>query len=406
MTLWDQKGSFHLPSSSGNFLASTPPQKRLNPEILLVNVPRWFTLPARRCSASWLRCVLHEACDIRCHLLQTTLDPGDQVLVWREKVVNHRIGEWIGPFTVLVMDASKNLVYIQDVKVGAARPLNVAQVKRYIVPMDVAHSFFADLHHGPSHFASPDDDDDCIHLTEVIHSKDPRATSRDISQTKRAEIRGLLDRATSRDISQTKRAEIRGLLDRGTFSVILREEVPLDGNVLPGRFVLAIKSTEDGQVKFKARYVIGGHRHRMKALMVHSAATLQPQSIRLLLALAAIHGFDIWSADVRQTYLQSAEPLSRELFITKPVPEFEVQPGQCLKLLKHLYGLCDSRDLWHKSLDEHHRHDLGMTPFRSDPALYKIMSNGLLMGLSDGCVDDLLRTGSPEFCQLAKKTNV
>ena len=33
------------------------------------------------------------------------------------------------------------------------------------------------------------------------------------------------------------------------------------------------------------------------------------------------------------------------------------------------------------------------------------MSNGLLIGLSGGYVDDLLRTGSPEFCQLAKKTN-
>ena len=251
------------------------------------------------------------------------------------------------------MDTSKKLVYIQDFKVGAARPFNVAQVKRYIVPMDVAHSFFAELHHGLSQFASPDDEDDCVHLTEVIHSKDLRATSR--------------------DMSQANRDEIRRLLDRGTFSVILREEVPPDSNVLPDRFVLAIKSTEDGQVKFKARYVIGGHRDRMKALMVQSAATLQPQSIRFLLALPAIHGFDIWSADVRQAYLQSVEPLSRELFITKPVPEFELQPKQYLKLLKPLYGLCDSRDLWHKTLDEHHRHNLGKTPFRSDPAPYKIM---------------------------------
>ncbi len=73
---------------------------------------------------------------------------------------------------------------------------------------------------------------------------------------------------------------------------------------------------------------------------------------------------------VRQAYLQSAEPLSREIFITEPVPEFELRPDQCLKLLKPLYGLCDSGELWHKTLDEHHRRELGMSPFRSDPALY------------------------------------
>ena len=189
---------------------------------------------------------------------------------------------------------------------GAARPFNVAQVKRYIVPMNVANTFFADLHRGLSHFSSPDDDDDCVHLTEVIHPKDHRATSP--------------------DMSQVERDEIRKLLDRGTFGVILREEVPPDGNVLTCRFSLPIKSAEDGQVKFKARYVIGGHRDRREALMAHRAATLQPKSIRLLLDLAAIHGFDIWSFDFRQAYFQSAEPLSRELFITKSVPEFEIQP--------------------------------------------------------------------------------
>ncbi len=85
--------------------------------------------------------------------------------------------------------------------------------------------------------------------------------------------------------------------------------------------------------------------------MVHSASTLQPQSIRLLLALAAMHGFDIWTSDVRQAYLQSAEPLARDIFIEKPVPEFELAPEQCLQLLKPLYGLCESGDLWHKTLD-------------------------------------------------------
>lgn len=112
--------------------------------------------------------------------------------------------------------------------------------------------------------------------------------------------------------------------------------MPPDANILPGRFVLDIKSTENGQTKFKGRYVIGGHRHRMEDMMVHDATTLQPQSIRILLALAAMFGFKIWTSDVRQAYLQSALLLTRDLLITKPVPEIELSPDQCLKLLKPL----------------------------------------------------------------------
>ena len=39
--------------------------------------------------------------------------PGDQVLVWRENVVNNRIGEWLGPFVVDNFEADKKLVYIR-----------------------------------------------------------------------------------------------------------------------------------------------------------------------------------------------------------------------------------------------------------------------------------------------------
>lgn len=85
------------------------------------------------------------------------------------------------------------------------------------------------------------------------------------------------------------RALVKGLLQRGTFKIILREEIPPDGNVMPGRFFLAIKSTEDGEVKFKERYVIGGHREKQKNVMVHTSRTMQPASIRLLLALTEIH---------------------------------------------------------------------------------------------------------------------
>ena len=55
--------------------------------------------------------------------------PGDSVLIWREKIFNNRIGEWLGPFTVLSVDDEKKLVYVKEAKIGAARPFNVVQVK-------------------------------------------------------------------------------------------------------------------------------------------------------------------------------------------------------------------------------------------------------------------------------------
>ncbi|CAN8072966.1 unnamed protein product [Agarophyton chilense] len=202
-----------------------------------------------------------------------------------------------------------------------------------------------------------------------------------------------------------RKSKSRTFLDRGTFKVILKEDVPIDGNILPGRFVLAIKSTDDGRIKYKTRFVIGGHRDKLKHMMIHSTTTLQPSSIRLLLSLAMSHGFDVWTSDVRQAYLQAAEPILRDVFITKPVPEFELHPSQCLQLLKPLYGLCESGDLWHQTIDQHHVKDLGKTPLRSDPALYIQMKDGLLKGISGGYVDDLLRAGDNGFKKLCIRTN-
>ena len=274
--------------------------------------------------------------------------PGDKVLVRREKVVDSHIGEWLGPFSVSSFEPEKKLVLVQDGKGGWPKSFNVVHVKPYLEPTDVAHSFISDLHRYLPYNCTPEDNN--IYLTEIIDLQDPRA-----------------DRL---DMTEAKKKEIRNLLERGTFKVILKQDIPSDAQILPGRFVLATKCTEDGEVKFKARYVIGGHRDKGKNLMVHTATTLQPQSIRLLLALYNMHDCGIWTSDVRQAYLQSSEPLQREIFIGMNRAGFELEPHECLQLLKPLYGLCESGDLWHKTLVEHHRYDLKMTAFRFDPAPY------------------------------------
>ena len=74
--------------------------------------------------------------------------------------------------------------------------------------------------------------------------------------------------------------EVCDLLKRRTFKVMLKEKLPDGANALTARFVLAVKSNPDGDVKFKARYVIGGHRNQLKHYMVHGGQTLQYSSAR------------------------------------------------------------------------------------------------------------------------------
>lgn len=169
-----------------------------------------------------------------------------------------------------------------------------------MAPNSLSTAVFADLNQSFDTYKTPTIEDDEF-ITEIIQSKDPRSHTP--------------------EMQETEQDEIINLIKRGTFKVILKKEVPPDANILPGRFVLALKSTVVGTVKHKARFLIGGHRDKLKFYMVHSSQTLQPASIRLLLALETFFGFEIWTADVTQAYLQSTIPLSRDLFLNSFVPE-------------------------------------------------------------------------------------
>ncbi len=67
--------------------------------------------------------------------------------------------------------------------------------------------------------------------------------------------------------------EITGLLDRGTFKIILRDEVPKGANVVGGRFVLAIKEEGTEDERYRARFVVLGHRDKDKHQLVHASQT-------------------------------------------------------------------------------------------------------------------------------------
>jgi len=56
-------------------------------------------------------------------------------------------------------------------------------------------------------------------------------------------------------------------------------------------------------------------------------------------------------------------------------------------------------------MDKHHRLDLGLTPLRSDPALYISVEGGKTNGFSGSTFDDMLRAGDAAFRSKCRKTH-
>ena len=179
--------------------------------------------------------------------------PEDKVLVWREKVIENRIGEWTGPYTVVSHDATTKIVLVQKDAKAQPERYNVAQVEPFLSPQDFSTQFMATVHTALNKYSS-NPTIQPIHMIEVIEPSDPRAMSR--------------------EMQQAMMNEVRDHLQRGTFKVLLREELPDGSNALTARFVLSIKSNSDGKIKCKARYVVGGHRDRLRHYMVHGAQAL------------------------------------------------------------------------------------------------------------------------------------
>ena len=134
-------------------------------------------------------------------------------------------------YKVITSEPGKKIVLVdQD---GETKRYSVAQVKSYLRPSYGSVNFIGQIVHTfrKCGLCTP------TFLTEVVESTDPRARS--------PEMREAID------------TEISDLLKRGAIRVTKIADLPADANLLPASFVLAIKSSADGRIRYKARYVIG-----------------------------------------------------------------------------------------------------------------------------------------------------
>jgi hypothetical protein len=183
-----------------------------------------------------------------------TYNPGDHIFVYREQLKH-----WTGPHVVAFTDGKEVRVHLGER--GGPRSFNISSTKTAPTTPhsdDVSGSILLSA-------------ETCrISFTEVLSHGDPR----------------------SLQFEDAKLDEMLGLIKRGTFKLVLRSEL-CDPNIVPSRFVLAVKNSGTDQEVLSARFVLGGHRDRDRRNLVHSATTLKQSSVRLLLALSAVQGFEI-----------------------------------------------------------------------------------------------------------------
>ncbi|GKF37352.1 zinc finger, CCHC-type containing protein, partial [Tanacetum coccineum] len=135
------------------------------------------------------------------------------------------------------------------------------------------------------------------------------------------------------------------------------------------KWIFKRKMKVDGTIyKFKARLVIQGFRQKEGIDYFDTYAPFtRITTIRLLLALAAIHNLVIHQMDAKTAFLNG--DLEEEVYMKQP--EEIVMPGKeqkVCKLVKSLYGLKQAPKQWHQKFDE------------------VVLSNSFLLNQSDKCV--------------------
>ena len=197
---------------------------------------------------------------------------------------------------------------------------------------------------------------------------------------------------------EAMRKELDGLEAMGTWEIV---DLPKGVNTVDTRWVLKIKTDANlVPTKFKAQLVARGFTQREGINYTEVFAPVAPiQSIRGVIAVAAVRDWEMDSIDVKQAYLNST--IHHDVYLKPPVG-IEIPPGKGLKVVKGLYGLKQSGREWNIELDSHLR-TIGFHCMPSAPCLYS-RGTGDKITIITAYVDDMLITSpSREEVDRAKR---
>ena len=201
-------------------------------------------------------------------------------------------------------------------------------------------------------------------------------------------IPGLYDEVVNDAVfgHEWRKATEKELSQLASFKTWRLEDLPAGKNLVSSRWVFDLKKNQQGEVtKFKARLVARGFSQKKGIDYIETfAPTVKYNSLQMLLAVAATEDLEIHQGDVESTYL--AADLDEEIFMEPP--EGVETRGKVCRMLKGLYGLKQSAQLWNRRLTSF----LLKHGFRQLSTDFSILTKG---GIKEGLtiliyVDDLL----------------
>jgi hypothetical protein len=185
-----------------------------------------------------------------------------------------------------------------------------------------------------------------------------------------------------RDWKEAIHREFRELIANGTFREVRKPE---RANIVSSKWVFAVKYAIDGSIqRFKARLVARGFSQvRGIDFQETFAPTIRIDSLRILLAIAALEDLEAHQFDVNNAF---TEAKLREQIFMKPPDGIEIPLDHVWEIKQSLYGLKQAARDWYKLCSKFLK-SIGFVAIPSDPCVFIHRDNNMTIGLY---VDDLL----------------
>ncbi|KAI3793169.1 hypothetical protein L1987_35784 [Smallanthus sonchifolius] len=185
-------------------------------------------------------------------------------------------------------------------------------------------------------------------------------------------------------------AEMQFMRDNQVWDLI---ELPPGSRAIGSKWIFKRKTDMHGNIQtYKARLVAKGFTQTQG---IDYNETFSPvamiKSIRILLAIAAYHDYEIWQMDVKTGFLNGH--LSEDVYMVQPDGFVDPKyPSRVCKLNKSIYGLKHASRSWNLHFDQKNK-EFGFVKNEDEPCVYRKASGNTISFLIL-YVDDILIIGN------------